>query len=91
MHTLNHTEVSGEFANVVDGAQTRVFIISSVCGGTGTGMFLDIAFLVNHLFAGTITTPFDSECCFFPPRFASSAKARNTRTWKRTDTRRCRN
>ncbi len=51
MHTLNHTEVSGEFANVVDGAQTRVFIISSVCGGTGTGMFLDIAFLVNHLFA----------------------------------------
>ena len=50
MHTLNHAEVSGEFANVVDGAQTRVFIISSVCGGTGTGMFLDIAFLVNHLF-----------------------------------------
>ena len=44
MHTLNHAEVSGEFANVVDGAQTRVFIISSVCGGTGTGMFLDIAF-----------------------------------------------
>lgn len=51
MHALNHAEVSGEFANVVDGAQTRVFIISSVCGGTGTGMFLDIAFLVNHLFA----------------------------------------
>ncbi|MGC1782424.1 MAG: tubulin-like doman-containing protein [Acidobacteriaceae bacterium] len=51
MHTLNHAEVSGEFANVVDGAQTRVFILSSVCGGTGTGMFLDIAFLVNHLFA----------------------------------------
>ncbi|HEX4022094.1 MAG TPA: tubulin-like doman-containing protein [Acidobacteriaceae bacterium] len=51
MHALNHAEVSGEFANVTDGAQTRVFIISSVCGGTGTGMFLDIAFLVNHLFA----------------------------------------
>lgn len=51
MHTLNHAEASGDFANVVDGAQTRVFIISSVCGGTGTGMFLDIAFLVNHLFA----------------------------------------
>lgn len=51
MHTLYHAEVSSEFANVSDGAQTRVFIISSVCGGTGTGMFLDIAFLVNHLFA----------------------------------------
>lgn len=51
MHTLYHAEVSREFANVSDGAQTRVFIISSVCGGTGTGMFLDIAFLVNHLFA----------------------------------------
>lgn len=51
MHALNHADVSGEFTNVVDGAQTRVFIISSVCGGTGTGMFLDIAFMVNHLFA----------------------------------------
>jgi Tubulin like len=51
MHTLNHAETSEEFANVVDGAQTRVFILSSVCGGTGTGMFLDIAYLVNHLFA----------------------------------------
>jgi len=51
MHTLYHAEVSSEFADVSDGAQTRVFIISSVCGGTGTGMFMDIAFLVNHLFA----------------------------------------
>lgn len=51
MHTLYHADVSSEFTNVSDGAQTRVFIISSVCGGTGTGMFLDIAFLVNHLFA----------------------------------------
>lgn len=51
MYTLNHAETSEEFANVVDGAQTRVFILSSVCGGTGTGMFLDIAYLVNHLFA----------------------------------------
>ncbi|MCD4782356.1 MAG: tubulin-like doman-containing protein [Candidatus Eremiobacteraeota bacterium] len=31
----------------------NVFIITSVCGGTGSGMFLDLAFTVKDILAGT--------------------------------------
>jgi len=31
----------------------NVFIVTSVCGGTGSGMFLDLAFTIKDLLAGT--------------------------------------
>ncbi len=33
----------------------RVFVAGSLCGGTGSGIFLDIGYLLRRLFAGSVT------------------------------------
>lgn len=41
----------GKGFNVEDGL--NVFIVGSVCGGTGSGIFLDVAYTLRHLFQQT--------------------------------------
>jgi hypothetical protein len=50
MSDLYQADVSREFEGIAEGGNTRVFVVSSLCGGTGTGMFLDIGYLINHIF-----------------------------------------
>lgn len=47
---LYSDEVNARFSSDRMGQRTRVFIVSSVCGGTGTGMFLDVSYLLRSLF-----------------------------------------
>lgn len=47
---LYSPELAKEFAGIEDGGRTRVFIVSSVCGGTGTSMFLNVSYLVGQIF-----------------------------------------
>jgi hypothetical protein len=35
--------------HIVDRKRLRVFVLCSICGGTGSGTFLDIAYLARHL------------------------------------------
>lgn len=44
--------VSRQFKLEVDPHVLQVIVVSSLAGGTGSGMFLDLAFLVKDLFAG---------------------------------------
>jgi len=41
--------VGGKALHVVDRKRLRVYILGSLCGGTGSGMFLDMAYLVRHI------------------------------------------
>jgi len=67
----------GESALVARSRGINIFIICSVCGGTGSGTFLDMAYLVKHLiqFSGI-----PQEFCFtngilvLPQAFATVAK-----------------
>ena len=43
-------QITDRLRGIQDGASTRVYIISSICGGTGTGMFLDVSYLVKSIF-----------------------------------------
>lgn len=47
---LYSPQITERLRGIQDGASTRVYILSSVCGGTGTGMFLDVSYLVKSLF-----------------------------------------
>ncbi|PKK91033.1 MAG: hypothetical protein CVV64_04480 [Candidatus Wallbacteria bacterium HGW-Wallbacteria-1] len=40
----------GIFNRTTDEVPVNVFIISSLCGGTGSGMFLDIAYIIREIF-----------------------------------------
>ncbi|MGH9838378.1 MAG: tubulin-like doman-containing protein, partial [Blastocatellia bacterium] len=40
----------------VNPADLQIFVIFSLAGGTGSGMFLDLAFLIKELFRGEATT-----------------------------------
>jgi len=59
---LRQIDVIGELKSSSDGLydvfisdrnRLRVFIICSVCGGTGSGTFIDMAYLVRHIAEGT--------------------------------------
>lgn len=44
-----HTQTRNQFNIEVDPSQLDVWLIFSVAGGTGSGMFLDMAFAIKHL------------------------------------------
>ena len=44
---LFSAQLNQEFADMQ--ADCRIFVVSSLCGGTGTGMFLDISYLVQNM------------------------------------------
>jgi hypothetical protein len=51
--TLDHfgtATVGGESRelHLIDRRRLRVYLIASMCGGTGSGMFLDMAYLIKH-------------------------------------------
>lgn len=49
LSNVNQRGNIGETGSVVDTPGINIFIISSVCGGTGSGIFLDMAYYIRHL------------------------------------------
>lgn len=48
------------FNNKGGSKQPRIYIISGSCGGTGSGVFLDILYMINELYKSSIATTTDS-------------------------------
>lgn len=61
IHSLRQVDVMGKLGvrrdnnelHVIDRNRMRVFIICSICGGTGSGTFIDISYIVRHVAAQT--------------------------------------
>lgn len=49
----NVKEVYDRYKLTVDTAKQQVIVVCSIAGGTGSGMFLDVAFLLKNLLAAT--------------------------------------
>jgi hypothetical protein len=47
-----HTKVAGPSAKDTDGSEPAVFITGSLTGGTGTGIFIDLAYLIRSEIPG---------------------------------------
>lgn len=61
INDLRHIHVSGKLGetptheiHIPESPRLRVYIICSICGGTGSGTFLDMAYLVRHFAAAPI-------------------------------------
>ncbi len=55
--TVDDGPLSFDVTHVSSGAQVSVFIIASASGGTGSGMFLDVAAAVRDIFMGYRISP----------------------------------
>ncbi|MCS6837143.1 MAG: tubulin-like doman-containing protein [Anaerolineae bacterium] len=61
IHSLRQLDVMGKIGvsrdgdelHVIDRNRMRVFIVCSICGGTGSGTFLDMSYIVRHVAAQT--------------------------------------
>jgi hypothetical protein len=52
------------------GSDCRIFVVSSVCGGTGTGMFLDISYWLQNMFTSRGHSAINFGLLLLPSTFA---------------------